>query len=86
MYRVEYFERVVKEDIPRISIFNRKQIMKAIETRLMHDPISFGKPLQFSLKGCRRIRVGDYRVIYKIESDNLVLIVKIGHRKDVYDG
>lgn len=32
-----------------------------------------------------RIRVGDYRVIYRIENDALVvLVVKIGHRKDVY--
>jgi mRNA interferase RelE/StbE len=35
--------------------------------------------------GLFRVRVGDYRIIYKIKDDRLlVLIVKIGHRKDVY--
>ena len=32
-----------------------------------------------------RIRVGDYRIIYSIQDDQLlILVVKIGHRKDVY--
>ncbi len=35
--------------------------------------------------GLLRVRVGDYRIIYKIKDDRLlVLIVKIGHRKDIY--
>ncbi len=32
-----------------------------------------------------RVRVGDYRIIYEIENDILViLVIKIGHRKDIY--
>lgn len=43
------------------------------------------KPLK-GMKGVWRKRVGDYRVVYKIEDDRLVvLVVKIGHRRDVYD-
>lgn len=35
--------------------------------------------------GLLRVRVGDYRIIYRVEDDRLIiLIVKIGHRKDVY--
>lgn len=34
-----------------------------------------------------RIRVGDYRVIYRVEDDRLiVLVIEIGHRRDVYRG
>lgn len=34
-----------------------------------------------------RIRVGDYRIVYRIEDQELVvLVVKVGHRKDVYQG
>jgi mRNA interferase RelE/StbE len=40
--------------------------------------------LRYSFKGARRLRVGDYRVIYRIEPEDLVVIVKIGHRRDVY--
>lgn len=85
MYRIEYLEAVVQEDIPRISPPDRKRIKKAIERKLQRNPIEFGKPLRYSLKGCRRLRVGDYRVIYKIEENGVVLIVKIGHWKEVYD-
>jgi mRNA-degrading endonuclease RelE of RelBE toxin-antitoxin system len=49
----------------------------------MTHPLEFGKPLRYSLKGTRRLRVGDYRVIFIIEKD-AVLVVKIGHRRDVY--
>jgi mRNA interferase RelE/StbE len=84
-YKLEYLQSVVDDDIPTLSLPNRQRIKKAIEDRLQTNPVEYGKPLQYSLKGCRRLRVGDYRVIYRIEDDNVVLIVKIGHRKDVYD-
>jgi len=62
-------------------------IRKAIEKKLGTNPIEFGKPLQYSLKGLRRLRVGDYRVIFQIHQDHqFVLIVKIGHRREVYEG
>lgn len=86
MYKIEYLESVVDDDISKITKSDRDKIRKAIEQKLSLDPISFGKPLQYSLKGCRRLRIGKYRVIYKIESEsNTVLVVKIGHRKEVYE-
>jgi len=48
-------------------------------------PVEFGKPLRYSLKGARRLRVEDWRVVYTIEPPDLVLIVKIGHRRGVYE-
>lgn len=84
-YKVVYLGSVVREDIPAIAAPDRKRIKKAIEERLGSNPIEYGKPLQYSLKGCRRLRVGDYRIIYKIEEPETVLIVKIGHRKEVYE-
>lgn len=86
LYRVEYLETVVDDDIPDLSTSAKKLIQKAIEERLMVDPIGFGKPLRYSLKGHRRLRVSDYRVVYRIESDNhTVIIIAIKHRKDVYE-
>ncbi len=85
-YKIEYLETVVRKDIPRLTKTARQQIKRAIERRLTSNPIEHGKPLRYSLKGARRLRVGDYRVIYKIEPPNSVLIVKIGHRKEVYEG
>lgn len=85
LYRIEYLESVVNDDIPDLSTSAKQLIQKAIEERLMVDPIGFGKPLRYSLKGHRRLRVSDYRVVYRIESLNhTVIIIAIKHRKDVY--
>ena len=83
MYKIEYLESVVEDDIPSLSKPDKLKIKRAIEEKLVNDPVRFGKPLQYSLKGCRRLRIGDYRIIYVIEKE-VVLIVKIGHRKEVY--
>jgi mRNA interferase RelE/StbE len=85
-YQMEYLISVVKEDIPHLPKTIKNTIKKAIEERLMIDPIGFGKPLRFSLKGHRRLRVGDYRVLYRIdEKRKTVIIVAIKHRKEVYE-
>ena len=49
------------------------------------DPRLYGKPLVANLKGKWRYRIGDYRMLCEIE-DNilLVLVIKIGHRRDIY--
>ena len=83
MYTIEYLESVVREDIPRLGSA-KSRIRKAIEEKLTRNPVEFGKPLRYSLKGCRRLRVGSFRVIYKIDGET-VLIVKIGHRKETYE-
>jgi addiction module RelE/StbE family toxin len=83
MYSIVYAENVVRSDIPAIHEPHKTMIKRAIEERLVIDPIGFGKPLRYSLKGHRRLRVGDWRVIYRISADT-VHIVKIGNRKDVY--
>ena len=83
MYKVEYLESVVKDDISKLPKIEKKKIKKAIEERLTQDSVRFGKPLRYSLRGCRRMRVGNYRVIFKLKT-KIVLIVKIGHRKKIY--
>lgn len=42
-----------------------------------------GRPLKQSLMGHRKMRVGDFRVIYRVQGDKII-VLKIGHRKDVY--
>lgn len=45
-----------------------------------------GKQLTGTLKGLRSLRIGDYRVIYKKEIENLIiLILAVGHRKNIYN-
>ena len=50
------------------------------------DPRRFGKPLSGDLAGLWRYRMRDYRMICNIEDDKLiVLVVRVAHRKDVYE-
>ncbi len=85
-YKIEYLKKVVKKDIPSLSSSAGKLIKRAIEERLTSDPVSYGKPLRYGLYGQRRLRVGDYRVIYIVDSENkIVTISAIGHRSKIYD-
>ena len=84
-YTIEYLENVVKEDIPALPKTMRARIKKAIEGRLTADPVGLGKPLRYSFIGHRRIRVGDYRIVYRVDpKKSVVTIAYIRHRKDVY--
>lgn len=83
-YTIEYLTSVLKKDLPALSQPILLQIKHAIEERLMIDPIGFGKPLRYSLKGCRRLRVGDYRIVYQINKQ-IVTIIAVKHRKEVYE-
>jgi len=83
-FTIEFADSVIKNDIPSIPMPYKEQIKKAIRERLSHEPLKLGKPLKGSLFGYRRLRVGNWRIIYKI-TGNTVRIAKIGNRKDVYD-
>ncbi len=53
---------------------------------LSNNP-ELGKPLVGRLSGLWSLRVGDYRAIYQIKNEELlILVLKIGHRKNVYEG
>jgi mRNA interferase RelE/StbE len=83
-YQIEFSKNVVEEDIPSIPQPYKEQIKRAIRERLAVEPVKFGKPLKYSLFGYRRLRVGDWRIIYKI-TGKIVRIVKIGNRRDIYN-
>jgi len=82
-YSIIYHAEIAK-DISGLPKNIKSRIKKAVENRLLIDLIKYGQPLRRSLQGYRKLRVGDYRVIYKIEKNNII-ILKIGHRKDVYN-
>ncbi len=85
-FAVEYLDIVKTKDIPALPTKIKVMIKKAIEERLMIVPIGFGKPLRYSLKGHRRLRVSDYRVVYRIDAAKRTVVVSaIKHRKEVYE-
>jgi len=82
-YNLLYHPDVSECDLPKIPRNIQKAIKRAIEERLLPEPFLSGAPLRQSLKGHRKLRVGDYRIIYRVEA-NEIIILKIGHRKEVY--
>ena len=83
-FTVRYHPAVRDEDIPRLSKAVRQRIRKAIEERLTTAPHEYGQPLRKTLKGYWKLRVGDYRIVFKVEKKTVV-ILGIRHRKDVYE-
>ncbi|NTW58517.1 MAG: type II toxin-antitoxin system RelE/ParE family toxin [Nitrospirae bacterium] len=62
----------------------KARIKKAIETRLSTEPQQYGAPLRKTLHGYWKLRIGDYRVVFKIVEKE-VWILGIIHRKKVYE-
>lgn len=86
IWQIIYSESVIKNDIAVLDSSIKKRIKTAIESKLMRDPITFGKPLRYSLSNQRSLRVGDYRVLYLLEhGKHIVSITAIGHRRDIYE-
>lgn len=83
MFRVVYHPEVKNRDIPKLNGDIRLRIKKAIENRLMVAPQEYGEPLLKTLKGYWKLRVGDYRIVFKAV-ENEILILGLCHRKEVY--
>jgi mRNA interferase RelE/StbE len=83
-FRLRYHPDIKEKDLPRINKKIKDRIKNAIETRLITAPHQYGEPLRKTLKGYWKLRVGDYRVVYKIVI-NEIWILGIIHRKKVYD-
>jgi mRNA interferase RelE/StbE len=82
-YELRYHPDVRDVDILQLNQTLRNRIKKAIEQRLSISPHQYGEPLRKTLKGYWKLRVGDYRVVFKIER-NEVWIFAIINRKNVY--
>ncbi len=76
-------KRSALKTLERIGREDRLRLIAAID-RLGTNP-SAGSVLKGEFAGLRRLRVGVYRVVYEVQEDALViLVVRIGHRREVY--
>jgi len=82
-YTIAYHSAVAREDLAKLSREVRVRLLEMINHKIAVSPDIFGKPLRLSLRGYRSLRVGDYRIIYRIER-TIVRIVAMRHRKDAY--
>lgn len=83
MWTVRIHPLVFEEDFPRIDRAAQQRILKAIHKKLSLAPLEYGKLLSGPLKNYWRLRVDDYRVIYRVERETVeVFVIKAGVRRD----
>lgn len=86
-WNVELSESAARE-LGKLDAQHRSRVLKFLRERvaMLDDPRSIGKALHGSQLGeFWKYRVGDYRLICRIEDDRLVvLVLRVGHRREIY--
>lgn len=85
-WRIEFVPAAAKE-LKKLGRTEAARIIATLETRIaaLDDPRSLGSALTGDLGSLWRWRIGDYRVIARIEDERItILVVRIGHRREVY--
>jgi len=80
-YRLVYTHRAIR-DIRRLEPAVKKRIGKTL-LRYEEDPLKYAIRLTESKLGTYRFRIGDYRAIFDLEGDEIV-VLRVGHRRDIY--
>ena len=88
VWEIEWEDEAVKE-LKKLDARAQRNIVRYLREKIAtdQDPRRFGGPLRKELKGLWKYRIGKYRIICSIEDSNLlVLVVRVGHRRHVYNG
>ncbi|MDA8328946.1 MAG: type II toxin-antitoxin system RelE/ParE family toxin [Betaproteobacteria bacterium] len=74
----------VERDLIAIGRVDARTILKVIEVRIAQgEPDKLGKSLAGQLSGCRRIRTGQTRIVYRVNDNRIeVLIIAVGMRRN----
>jgi len=84
-WKIEWDNRARKE-LRTLDASVQNKIFNYLDDRVINNPRNFGRGLVGDKAGLWRYRIGDYRVVCQLEDDQLiVLIVSVGHRKEIYD-
>lgn len=82
-YRIEFGSHIDWKRFRRLPSDDKERIHSMIEQKLSTRPNVFGKPLRYPLVGLWSLRIGEYRVVYRIINDT-VKIELIGQRTTIY--
>ncbi len=82
IYSVRIKASAVKA-LKKIAVKERERLILAIDSLAMNP--AAGGALKGEFAGLRRLRVGDYRIVYEVNDGELVvLVIRVGHRQGVY--
>ena len=77
-------KKTAQRDIKSLDRPVQKRILARL-TELASEPRPAGAELLTGLADVWRVRVGDYRIVYTIKDDVLlVLVLRVGHRREIY--
>ena len=77
------YHHAVEEDLESVAPSAARRIVKAINAKLVLSPMDFGMPLSGNLANFRKLRVGDYRVVYQVREKTVVVyVLAVGPRRD----
>jgi mRNA interferase RelE/StbE len=82
-FRLLYTQRAIK-DIQKLEPTVKSRIGKAL-LRFEADPLGYAKSLSNTSLGSYRFRIGDYPVIFDLEGEEII-VLRVGHRRDIYKG
>ena len=83
-FEILYHHKVIEDDLPALDKKVKERILDNIGKKLGAEPEKYGKPLRKPLSSFWKLRIGDYRVVYKIKKRE-VWILTILHRSKVYE-
>lgn len=80
-YKLVYTRRAAK-DISKLHGSVKEKIRKILE-KYAENPFLYARKMTDPTLGTYRFRIGEYRVIFDIE-DNKIIVLRLGHRRDIY--
>jgi mRNA interferase RelE/StbE len=80
-YNLVYTRRAIR-DIEKLDPRIKKRLGKAL-LRYKEEPLRYAERLTEPKLGTYRLRIGDYRIIFDIE-ENEIVVLRVGHRKEIY--
>jgi mRNA interferase RelE/StbE len=82
-YELVYTGRAIK-DIQKLDANIKERVGRTL-LRYKDSPLLYAEKLTESQLGTYRFRIGDYRVVFDIE-DNDIVVLRVGHRREIYKG
>ena len=82
-FTLKYSKNAAK-DLQKLDNLVKRRIKEAVETKLVGNPVAASVKLRdFDVKGVRRFRVSNYRVIFVVNK-KIIEVLRVGHRREIY--